>query len=202
LKGPDASPTDNPYEWTNPRTGEVVDVPAGIDPGWGYHPGLVTRNAETLQTLADKLEAVPADFANAALKDIVQSPSFIDWLKNPQGAFPVMRVKDSAAAAIGAKNKVALLSPYSLKHIHFRHPEITPEDLTVLPLMGESPTVIVKTNENKFIIVRDGEKAYWAVVKAAQSGGRETFITSFRETHARDVKALIRTGKVLYGEWK
>lgn len=25
--------------WQNPRTGEVVEVPAGIDPGWAYNPG-------------------------------------------------------------------------------------------------------------------------------------------------------------------
>jgi hypothetical protein len=179
-----------------------MEVPAGIDPGWAYHPGLVTRNAETLQTLADKLEAVPADFANAALKDMIQSPSFIDWLKDPQGAFPVMRVKDEAAAAIGAERKIALLSEDSLQHIHDSHPEITPEDLAVLPLMGESPTVIVKNTDITFVIVRSGENMYWAVVRAAQSGGKETFITSFRKTNSADVKALIRKGTVLYGEWK
>jgi hypothetical protein len=202
LKGPDAAPPTETYEWTNPRTGEVMEVPAGIDPGWAYHPGLVTRNAETLQTLADKLEAVPADFANAALKDIVQSPLFIDWLKDPQGAFPVMRIKDEAALAIGAERKIAVLSAESLDHIHVRHPEITPEDLAVLPLMGESPTVIVQVKDNKLIIVRAGEKAYWAVVKAATGGGREAFLTTFRKTRAQDVENLIKTGKVIYGEWK
>lgn len=32
-------PTDETYEWTNPRTGEIEDVPRGIDPGWNYSPG-------------------------------------------------------------------------------------------------------------------------------------------------------------------
>lgn len=26
-------------EWTNKRTGELMDVPEGIDPGWDYNPG-------------------------------------------------------------------------------------------------------------------------------------------------------------------
>jgi len=26
-------------EWTNKRTGEIMDVPQGIDPGWDYNPG-------------------------------------------------------------------------------------------------------------------------------------------------------------------
>lgn len=200
-KAPDSAPPDNPYEWTNPRTGEVVDIPEGIDPGWAYHPGL-TRKAETLRTLADKLEAVPADFANSALKDLIQSPAFMDWLKNPQGAFPVMRVKDEAAAVVGAGRKIVVLSPDSLDHIQTSHPDLTPEDYAVLPLLGESPAVIVQVKENKFIIIGGGEKVYWAVVKAAPGGGRETFLTTMRRTNSADVKALIRKGTVLYGEWK
>lgn len=27
------------YDWTNPRTEEVIQVPKGIDPGWAYNPG-------------------------------------------------------------------------------------------------------------------------------------------------------------------
>lgn len=200
-KAPDTAPPGNPYEWMNPRTGEVMEIPEGIDPGWGYHPGL-TRTAETLRTLAAKLEAVPADFANAALKDIVQSPSFMDWLKSPQGTFPVMRVKDEAAAAIGAERSIAVLSAESAIKNQRNHPDLTPEDYAVLPLLGETPTLIVKDSENTFVIVRDGGKLYWAVVKAAQGGGRETFITSFRRTNVDDVKTLLKRGTVLYGDWE
>lgn len=35
----DKSPKIETYEWTNPKTGEVIDVPKGIDPGWAYNPG-------------------------------------------------------------------------------------------------------------------------------------------------------------------
>jgi len=27
------------YEWTNKKTGEIHQVPEGIDPGWDYHVG-------------------------------------------------------------------------------------------------------------------------------------------------------------------
>jgi hypothetical protein len=37
--GPDKAPPVDMRKWTNPRTGEVVDVPHGIDPGFGYNPG-------------------------------------------------------------------------------------------------------------------------------------------------------------------
>lgn len=32
-------PPDVWRSWTNARTGQVVQVPEGIDPGWGYNPG-------------------------------------------------------------------------------------------------------------------------------------------------------------------
>lgn len=37
--GPDRSPEVETYEWTNPATGEIEDVPQGIDAGWDYQPG-------------------------------------------------------------------------------------------------------------------------------------------------------------------
>ena len=33
------SPDDGTYEWINPKTGEIMEVPIGIDPGWAYNPG-------------------------------------------------------------------------------------------------------------------------------------------------------------------
>lgn len=29
-------PADGTYEWTNPHTGEIMDIPKGVDPGWNY----------------------------------------------------------------------------------------------------------------------------------------------------------------------
>lgn len=36
---PDKAPPILWYPWTNPRTGEVIQVPKGIDPGWAYNVG-------------------------------------------------------------------------------------------------------------------------------------------------------------------
>lgn len=50
-----ARPVNGAYEWTNPGTGEVMDVPRGIDPGWGYNPGKAAwgRN-EALRLMEDQ----------------------------------------------------------------------------------------------------------------------------------------------------
>lgn len=35
-------PNDGTYEWTNPSTGETIQVPNGIQPGWAYNVGQTT----------------------------------------------------------------------------------------------------------------------------------------------------------------
>ena len=49
--------------FTNSTTGEVVSVPYGIDPGWGYNPGKAAldgdAHAQAAKTMADKLAGAP-----------------------------------------------------------------------------------------------------------------------------------------------
>lgn len=41
-------------EYINRRTGQVVSVPVGIEPGWAYNPGASTRLARAQQQLSEK----------------------------------------------------------------------------------------------------------------------------------------------------
>lgn len=64
--GPDESPPVETREWTNPRSGEVMQVPVGVDPGWGYAPGAAGR-AGALDLAREKLEAADPLFRNAGM---------------------------------------------------------------------------------------------------------------------------------------
>lgn len=55
------------YEWTNPRTGKVQQIPNGIDPGWNHNVG-VERAKQLAKTAADKLKGYPEDLQAAAAK--------------------------------------------------------------------------------------------------------------------------------------
>ena len=52
LGGPGDAPARDMRAWTNPRTGEIVEVDRGLDPAWASHPG---RDRERI--LADRLAA-------------------------------------------------------------------------------------------------------------------------------------------------
>lgn len=72
-------PTDAPPEtgyrlWTNPSTGEVQRVPAGIDPGWAHNPG---RTAARGMATLGKLAALPPDLAAVAPRVIPDLPALV-----------------------------------------------------------------------------------------------------------------------------
>lgn len=64
--GPDTAPPIKRREWTNKRTGEVMQVPEGIDPGWAYNPGAVPRPRVVASTLLERISGVPAPLGAAA----------------------------------------------------------------------------------------------------------------------------------------
>lgn len=60
-------PKDGSYDWTNPRTGEELVYPKGIDPGFANNPGASYAWAQK-QLLKEKLAAQTADMQAAAEK--------------------------------------------------------------------------------------------------------------------------------------
>lgn len=52
---PDQAPTVEYYDWTNPKTGEVRQVPVGADPGFGHRPGGTRNLADELRRRAATL---------------------------------------------------------------------------------------------------------------------------------------------------
>ena len=62
------APPQELREYVNPRTGEVVNVPVGIDPGFGFNPGQARQQAQQ-QLIQSKLAAAAPALADAARKD-------------------------------------------------------------------------------------------------------------------------------------
>lgn len=48
------APDDGTYEYKNPSTGEVSQVPKGIDPGWDYNPGEAAWGSDYTKMLANE----------------------------------------------------------------------------------------------------------------------------------------------------
>lgn len=59
--------------WRNRQTGEVVDVPAGIDPGFAYNPGQ-QRDGALQRAAADAAQGLPPGVRDAAVRDALEPP--------------------------------------------------------------------------------------------------------------------------------
>lgn len=68
--GPDSSPEFTTYNWVNPRTGEIVPTPNGIDPGWAYNVG-ESYLSQLGKQFAEKVGSAPADLAVATWRNSV-----------------------------------------------------------------------------------------------------------------------------------
>jgi SPP1 gp7 family putative phage head morphogenesis protein len=55
--GPDEAPPDKRREWVNRRTGEVMQIPTGVDPGFNYSPGR-SRVPELRKLMEQKRQAL------------------------------------------------------------------------------------------------------------------------------------------------
>lgn len=61
------APAVQTREWHNPRTGQTQTIPVGIDPGFGYNPGIASARAKALRNLeAEKLQALDPALAASA----------------------------------------------------------------------------------------------------------------------------------------
>lgn len=211
------APPSSDRDWVNPRTGETLRVPEGIDPGWGYHVGQAAEQASrpaaletALETalaggapraLLDKLASADAAVSHEILRQVVTSRDFAAQLRRPTEAFPVLRLPDAAAGAIGARNPVAVLSPESLAKNLREHPDIGPAQYRLLPELGAAPELVVQDGDSSVVIIRRDGALFWAAVKATRTG-KASFVTSFRRTNEVDISRLLRRGKIVLGEWR
>lgn len=68
--GPDATPNDGTYEYTDRDTGEVTELPMGVDPGFQHRPGaawLKRMTPEQLDGWPSQIPSIPAKLAGDAM---------------------------------------------------------------------------------------------------------------------------------------
>lgn len=80
-------PSGPPKRWFNPSTGETIEVPHGIDPGFGYNVGKAALEGRTAgdaaKVMADKLASAPPRVSALPLPPAIlaeQTAEFGRWL--------------------------------------------------------------------------------------------------------------------------
>lgn len=189
--------------WTNKSTGETVQVPRGIDPGWQTHPG-VSRAVNARRFLSDGLSSLPETARQIAVRDIVGSAKFralqerrIPYvgrenispgnIERGRMALPVAVMDDGLGALLEAKTRTVLFSnadahKQGLKRLRRdKSQHLSAADYTLVQLILETGAVFEDTRGSKGTIVHaliEGKP--WAAVLHITANRREVFLKSFR----------------------
>jgi Phage Mu protein F like protein len=199
---PDSAPNDGTHEWVDKKTGEVRDIPNGIDPGFDYNPG--QADAKGYRVLTEKFETTPPDIATQWMKEFVKEPAFERFIAGKiRGDFPVGILDEHYRKVIGSQSQTVWLSDDSLSKNKGEqpkrskgHPELTVTDYQALPDVIGGPQVVIEKQGFKIVCSRKDKQYYLAVVKTTEDR-RELFVQSFRRATKSDVLREMKSGTVL-----
>ena len=174
-------PTIEMRPWTNWRTGEILHVPEGVDPGWAYNPG---REQWTAATAATKIGSGPADLA-AALNDEPElvarlDAEFAHWFDKAaaggrveRSTFTVGTLSDEVLSALRRRDIRPETGAITLQQRQVRHMmrdakqargrAVPDEVLRHLPSVITSPRAVLRD-------LRDGDLLYVFDAPAGRRG--------------------------------
>jgi SPP1 gp7 family putative phage head morphogenesis protein len=188
-------PEDETKTWVNKRTGEIRDIPIGIDPGWDYNPGRIGANVAANEALAEKTAGAPFVLLEPLVQARVRSDAFARFLTKPEGSMPVMPIPPETALALGTDARVAILSSDTMEKQLRRHPEMTREDYLALPSIGANPTMVFQDGQNTFVLVKLADGRWRYVAAKTTRTGKAAFVTSFRYASEENIRRMLnRTG--------
>jgi hypothetical protein len=207
--GPDKAPPVDMRPWRNPHTGKVVEVPRGIDPGFGYNPGAAWQGrVQPGQHAPLRAEAVQPPAATPAVRrpgaparPPASLPDLERFLHRPQGTLPVGVLHPDVAEAIGAKSREVLLSADTAEKQLIRHPELNVRDYAALAEVVAQPALAVAQADHRVVLFRRVGKLLYVVVKRTAQGG-ETYALSLFRGHAKDVRRVVNRGTIILGSVK
>lgn len=220
--GPDAAPPIETRPWRNPKTGEVHQVPVGIDPGFDYNPGLAWKRGggaipttpkdfDKLPEVAPRTAAPPPpvplpieapDIVPALPGKAAVAPEVLEaFLKDPQGAVQVGELPAALQRHLGARSRAVLLSRDTVLK-QAKHTRVTAEDYLAAADLIAAPDLAVADRDKHVVLIRHGEELLWGVLKATHTG-LATFLVSLRRVPAKRLQALLkRAGRIELGGGK
>lgn len=179
MGGDPDKPLPEGWQTPDPRTG----APGGIDKGWAYAPGATV--SETVNALSRRLEALPERPSVDLIQNWLLMDAFADWMRRPEGNWPLARISAADAGLLGSKASVALLSAVTAAKQEREHPELMGLDYLMAQETIDRATHRIRDSDQSLIYVLQQPRSngYVLVVKVTKS--REgLFVQSFRRLSA------------------
>ena len=190
-----------PPEFTfSAANGEDYDIPSGIDPGFAYNAGIATLRAATYRA-TQVIEANAIDNFDAAqtvLGEIIASPAFDLFLREPQNAFPVALLNPSWQERLSAPSPlVTLPNRVYLKQLK-NHPDLALADYRALPEIVEGAVSVIAQGGDKLIFFKDRSGRLMKAVIRYDKSERLPYVVSFHFAQTREIAREAKKGTLLF----
>lgn len=198
------APDDGTYRWKNKRTGEVLRVPNGIDPGWQGNPG-IARERNVQRLLSGKLDGMSDAGRSAAVKDIAKSRLMRAIQDNAFGfdkndpaklaigriAAPIAALPDDVAGLMGTDLRVVNFSVANAAK-QLGKPErmaFTPDTYLIVQRMLDAGEVFSDgSRSGSFNLAAYIDGVRWTAALKRTSDGKFVFLKNLRRAKERDLK--------------
>lgn len=192
-RGISDSPPVPTREWTNRRTGEIKQVPVGIDPGWERNPGRV-RQAAMEKLLRDKLAAADPTVARTVARDVATSWRVERMFAGQApGTVPVAVLSEPVQTALGARTPIVQMRDDVAAKLRRKHPEVGAETLALFVDAIDHGPAAVQTSDrhDTLLFLVPGDKPWLLAIKHLAEKN-ELWLSTAHRTELRKWRAKLR----------
>lgn len=192
--------------WFNSRTGQTVQVPIGIDPGWQTNPG-ATRSRNVMEFLDSRLQPLDDNRRRIAVADLVGNRAFRNLqeavipyngrddrspenLERGRVALPVAVISDRLQELLQTKTRTLSLTNDTAHKQSNKHKDISAEDYAkVQTLLDEGNLFVEDKYPNDLIVQGKVDNEDWHLIIKRTSTSLEIFLKSFYRIRSEQVGA-------------
>lgn len=184
----DARPPALPKPYLNRRTGEISEVPDGIDPGWATNPGKA-RAQTLLKSIEGKLTEAGPVAARRRVEELWTSEYPEVLAAAPTRIRAPVAISEALQAEMKAGGSVVSVSNDTVARKVLKHATVTPERFALIQKILDKGALIKQTGGAVLAAATIEGKLWKAVVKRSETGF--LYISTFHRGKLKDLKGVV-----------
>jgi uncharacterized protein with gpF-like domain len=182
-----------------PASGKPISVPAGIDPGFSYNPGIAHLQAVAAKAANSIQLAVDAGLDAAArqtVQEVISDVAFTQFIAVPEISFPVAILNAADKATLDAEASVVMLSRATMEKQNARHEDLALDDYRQLQRIIETGIAEQESAERMRYFWKDDAGKWWRAAVKRTASKLELFVTSYHRLNFKEGRKI----EVNYGD--
>ncbi|PWV97718.1 phage Mu protein F like protein [Hoeflea marina] len=180
-------------QYLNKRTGELVKVPEGIDPGWQTNPGLA-RARTLVARLTETLDQAGPELARKAIAEIVNSRETAVLANLSERVRIPVAVAETAASELNAASPLLIIDTATLRKKMTKHSSVRFDTLASVQEMIDTGQLIDEGRGNARTVFFAIGPVWWEIVLVRSANGFLRIQTLHKVRAADVTKALKKAG--------